>query len=220
MTTPAPNTPAIRFRGFTEPWEKQALPSMFDFNIAHYSHSRDNLNYDDGEVYNIHYGDILILFGEIVMAGKSRIPFINGAKADDFKKNRLHDGDIIFADTAEDETCGKAIEIQDVGENTIVSGLHTLVARPKCKFASKFLGYYFNSNTYHDQLVPLMQGIKVLSINKASLENTSIYYPNNEEEQRMIGDFFYSQDEAISSSKEQIAKLKTIKQACLQQMFA
>ena len=39
-------------------------------------------------------------------------------------------------------------------------------------------------------------------------------------EQRKIGDFFRSQDEAIANSRLQINKLKTIKQACLSQMFA
>lgn len=220
VSSPTPNTPTIRFRGFTEPWEKRTLRSVFDFSTPHYSHSRDKLTYDGGEVYNIHYGDILILFGDVISIDADKVPYIISAKADDYKKSKLNEGDIIFADTAEDETCGKAIEVQNIGNRTVVAGLHTFVVRAKEKYAPNFLGYYFNSYTFHDQLLPLMQGIKVLSVNKPSVENTFIYYPTDRDEQRKIGDFFRSQDEAITSSQLQINKLKIIKQACLSQMFA
>lgn len=220
VSSPAPNTPTIRFCGFTEPWENCKLRKLFDFSTPHYSHSRDKLTYEETEVLNIHYGDILILFGDIVDGKEDKIPYIISAKSDNYKASKLIDGDVIFADTAEDETCGKAIEIQNIANKTIVAGLHTFVGRPKKKFAPYFLGYYFNSYTFHDQLLPLMQGIKVLSINKSAVEDTFIYYPTNKEEQRKIGDFFRSQDEAIANSQLQINKLKTIKQACLSQMFA
>lgn len=213
------SVPAVRFRGFTEPWKSIKLQSIFDFNLPHYSHSRDKLNYESGEVQNIHYGDILIKFENIVYVDQNQIPFITDAKADNFTNSKLEDFDIIFADTAEDETCGKCIEIQDIGRRTIVAGLHTIVARPLISFAPCYLGYYFNSFTYHDQLIPLMQGIKVLSINKASLYDTYIYYPDNNDEQQKIGEFFRSQDEEINNLQEQINKLKTFKQACLSQMF-
>lgn len=39
-------------------------------------------------------------------------------------------------------------------------------------------------------------------------------------EQRMIGDFFRKQDETITNTQHQIVKLRNIKQACLQQMYA
>ncbi len=42
----------------------------------------------------------------------------------------------------------------------LVSGLHTIVARPKLSFASFYLGYYMNSWSYHKQLLPLMQELK------------------------------------------------------------
>lgn len=212
--------PPIRFKGFTEKWLKIRLRDMFDFSLPHYSHSRDQLNYNEGDVQNVHYGDILIRYGEVIRAESDSIPFITSERSDNYKNAKLLDGDIIFADTAEDETCGKAVEITNIGGRTIIAGLHTFVARPKKDFGSKYLGYFFNSNAFHNQLLPLMQGTKVLSVSKPSVEDTFIFFPLAIQEQRLIGDFFRSQDEAINSSKKEIAKLRTIKHACLQQMFA
>ena len=65
-----------------------------------------------------------------------------------------------------------------------------------------------------------MQGVKVLSVNKTALENTTIYFPDNFAEQEKIGNFFKEQDENIRSAQLQINKLRNIKQACMQKMFA
>lgn len=37
ISKPSANTPAIRFRGFTEPWKTDVLHNVFDFNIPHNS---------------------------------------------------------------------------------------------------------------------------------------------------------------------------------------
>ena len=94
-----------------------------------------------------------------------------------FYKSFLQDGDIIFADTAEDETVGKCCEIVCSKGKTLIAGLHTMAFRPNEKYASKFLGYYLNSPSYHDQLRPLMQGIKVTSLSKSAMQNTVMIVP-------------------------------------------
>ena len=89
------------------------------------------------------------------------------------KYDLLQVGDIVIADTAEDLTVGKAIEISDVSNN-IIAGLHTIACRPQRKFANRFLGYYLNSKAFHNQLVPLATGIKVYSIIKSEIVKTRI----------------------------------------------
>ncbi len=42
------------------------------------------------------------------------------------KYTHLMNGDIIIADTAEDETVGKATEITNIYDEIIISGLHTV----------------------------------------------------------------------------------------------
>ena len=140
-------------------WEQRKFDEVFDCTIPNNTLSRSELNYESGSVRNIHYGDILIKYGSIVDVQNDEIPFATGKSNDDFKGALLQDGDIIIADTAEDETTGKACEIGNSQGLDVVSGLHTMVCRPRNKMALGYLGYYLNSDAYHHQLLPLMQGI-------------------------------------------------------------
>ncbi len=214
-----PHTPRLRFRGFTDPWQRMRLGDVFDFEIPHNSLSRNDLTSEKREVRNVHYGDILITYGSVLDCNVDMIPYIKDESYQPTTNALLKDGDIIFADTAEDNTAGKAVEIRQVQENLIVAGLHTIVARPMDCFAPCFLGYGLNSNAFRKQTNPILQGTKVLSISKGFLSDTYLYYPSTLSEQKQIGTFFRSQDEGIATATEQIDKLKRIKQACLKQMF-
>lgn len=180
---------------------------------------RAKLNYDSGQVKNIHYGDILTKFDSVINISEEDVPYITDGIPEDYCKNLLKNGDVIFADTAEDETAGKAIEISGIIDNFVVSGLHTLAARPHIKFASNYLGYYLNSISYHKQLLKFMQGIKVLSISKRNLAKTIIKYPQKITEQEKIGSFFKHIDSLITLHQRKLKILKQLKQAMLQKMF-
>ncbi len=152
--------PKRRFAGFIKPWEKLKFGEIF-FKLQNNSLSRARLNYDKGEVYNVHYGDILINYGECLDVNEEHLPFINtGISVENYRTSFLKNGDIIFADAAEDETVGKCSEIQGITREMIISGLHTIPCRPKQEFRKGYLGYYLNSDAYHKQLLPLMQGTK------------------------------------------------------------
>ncbi|HFT1684935.1 restriction endonuclease subunit S [Providencia stuartii] len=212
-------TPEIRFKGFNGKWEEVLFGACF-VNVSNNTLSRAELNYNTGLAKNIHYGDILIKFGEILDAHHELLPFINNHDVVNKLNNAaLRDGDIIIADAAEDSTVGKCTELFNIGEQLILSGLHTIAVRPTLSFASKYLGYYLNSRSYHDQLLPLMQGTKVLSISKAAIQNTSITFPKSSEEQAAIGNYFQKLDALINQHQQQITKLNNIKQACLSKMF-
>ena len=171
---------------------------MFDCTIPNNTLSRAELNYESGSVRNIHYGDILIKYGSVVDVQNDEIPFATGKSSDDFKGALLRDGDIIIADTAEDETTGKACEIGNSQGLDVVSGLHTMVCRPRNKMALGYLGYYLNSDAYHHQLLPLMQGIKVLSLSRTNVQKTMVCYPKSKAEQQLIADCFRNLDNLIT----------------------
>ena len=61
-----------------------------------------------------------------------------------------------------------------------------------------FLGYYINSSAYHNQLKPLMQGIKVTSISKSALQDTDMIMPKSVDEQTKIGEYFSNLDNLIT----------------------
>ncbi|WP_412494900.1 restriction endonuclease subunit S [Shewanella algae] len=213
------NVPEIRFNGFSGEWAQRPFGDCFD-NIPNNTLSRADLNYEHGIAKNVHYGDVLIKFGEILDASDTSIPFVTDENVVSKQKHAaLKNGDIVIADAAEDSTVGKCTELFNIDEQVILSGLHTIAVRPNLPFASKYLGYYLNSSLYHDQLLPLMQGTKVLSISKTALKNTSVNFPSVNGEQIQIGNYFQKLDSLINQHKQKHEKLSNIKKAMLEKMF-
>ena len=161
--------------------------------------SRADLSSEEGIAKNIHYGDILVKFGEVIDVKTESLPMIGDETViAKYKSSFLQNGDVIVADTAEDETVGKCTEIAGLSDEIVISGLHTIPYRPLQKYAPGYLGYYMNSPSYHNQLLPLMQGIKVTSISKTALQNTDILYPKSATEQAAIGRYFRNLDNLIT----------------------
>ncbi|MGO5307831.1 restriction endonuclease subunit S [Agathobacter sp. LCP21S3_B2] len=211
--------PEIRFDGYTYDWEQRKFSDVFT-GLQNNTLSRSELNYESGTVKNVHYGDVLIKFGDYIDVSKEELPFINDdSKVEKFKGSFLHNGDIVIADTAEDETVGKCTEIQGVDDIKLISGLHTIPCRPKEEYGAKFLGYYMNSSAYHAQLIPLMQGIKVTSISKSALQDTNMIIPKSVDEQTIIGEYFSNLDHLITLHQRKCDELKKMKKYMLQNMF-
>ena len=210
------NVPEIRFPGFTAPWEQRKFGEVFDCTVPNNTLSRVELSYDEGTVLNVHYGDVLIKYGSVLDVQKDDIPRIPHRCIEDFNGALLQDGDVIIADTAEDETTGKACEIGNLQGSAIVSGLHTMVCRPRNRMALGYLGYYLNSNAYHHQLLPLMQGIKVLSLSRSNIQKTSVSYPSAMKEQQLIASYFSQLDHLITLHQRKCDEEKQKKKALMQ----
>lgn len=211
--------PSIRFHGFDDAWEQRRLGEVL-ISLQNNTLSRADLSSEEGIAKNIHYGDILIKFGEVIDVKTESLPMI----ADEtviakYKSSFLQNGDVIVADTAEDETVGKCTEIAGLSDEIVISGLHTIPYRPLQKYAPGYLGYYMNSASFHNQLLPLMQGIKVTSISKTALQNTDILYPKSATEQAAIGKYFRSLDHLITLHQRKFEKLTNVKKSMLEKMF-
>ena len=209
--------PKLRFLTFPiKNWDEKKLQDIFIY-LSTNTYSRNLLNNKQGIYQNIHYGDILIKYGCIIDAQRDEIPYIN----EDVKcttDNIIMDGDIVMADTAEDEIVGKTSEIFNIGDKKILSGLHTFWLRPLISFAPKYLGYFFNSTQYHNQLLPLIQGAKVSSISKKALNNTIIVYPSTSEQQK-IADCLSSLDDLIEATTQKVEALIEHKRGLMQRLF-
>ena len=202
--------PKIRFKGYEDDWEQRKLGNVL-LSLQNNTLSRANLSDESGIAKNVHYGDVLIKFGEILDVRKEKLPMITDENVlSKYKASFLQNGDVIVADTAEDSTVGKCSEIAGLNDEVVLSGLHTIPYRPIEKFASGYLGYYLNSGAYHNQLIPLMQGIKVTSISKSAMQNTDIDYPKSQEEQGKIGAYFKSLDEMITLHQHKLFCAKNV----------
>lgn len=182
--------------------------------------SRDEMSTESGIAYNIHYGDVLIKYGAVVDLSKSKVPYIRlGVSLSKYAQSSyLRDGDIVIADTAEDYTVGKAVEIVGVTDAKVLSGLHTIPCRPKISFAPMYLGYFFNSKKYRMQILPLVQGTKVSSISKSEILKTAIAFPSLGV-QSEIASMLYALDHRIVFCQACVHELVRTKEALLQQLF-
>ena len=212
--------PQLRFPEFTDAWKQRKFSDSFDF-LQNNTLSRASLNDTSGCAKNVHYGDILVKFGESISAEKADLPFICDREIlKKLSKSILKNGDVVIADTAEDMTTGKSCEIVDVDEcMPVLAGLHTIPVRPKQKFGKYYLGYYLNSEAFHSQLIPLIQGIKVYSISKSSIKDTVVMFPDDVQEQEKIGSLFNRIDNTITLQQRKLNSLQKLKKGLLQKMF-
>ena len=154
-----------------EGWNLKTVEQVFDFYpTATYSRDKQVSQNTEASIKYIHYGDIHTKYNILLDASNPLIPHIDGNLKKDFEL--VKDGDLIIADTSEDyDGVGKCIEIVNVGDNRIISGLHTLMLRPKGDdFIDGFKGYFFSGEQVRNCLLRIVTGIKVYSI--ANLHNS------------------------------------------------
>ncbi len=196
-------------------WTTYTFDEMFQM-YPNNTLSRDKLS-EHGSIGNIHYGDVLIKYGA-VLSEKDSIPKIK-PEHESSAKAFLQQNDVIVADTAEDETVGKVVQIGDI-PFPLVGGLHTIVCRPLLPTATGYLGYYMNSKEYHGQLLPYITGIKVSSISKSSIRKTELHIPSTVEEQGAIVEAIESFDAHIANIAELSEKKKAIRDGALEDLVS
>ena len=217
FTSELSKLPRRRFAGFKDAWTSRSFDEVFSF-LKNNTLPRSEMTTAGGMIRNVHYGDVLIKYGDVLDCNQDQIPFlVSDKKSDDCRL--LQDGDVVIADTAEDEAVGKTVELVGVANKLIESGLHTIACRPKIPFASRFLGYYLNSIAYRRQLLPLMQGIKVLSLSKSQLGKTQLLFPPDINEQKRIAELLAGIDAHIAVAQSHLDKMQSLKMGFLQQLF-
>ena len=212
----------MRFPEFEGEWVNKKLGQIYKFKITN-SLSRADLNYENGSVKNIHYGDIHTQYATLFDITKESVPYINHelniTKYSD--ENYCQEGDLIFADASEDyNDIGKCIEIVNLNNEKVQSGLHTLLARPeKSIMAIGFAGYLMKSGNVKLQIQREAQGTKVLSITSGRLSKIELIFPALPEQQK-IASFFTAIDQKISQLKRKKTLLEQYKKGVIQKIFS
>ena len=199
--------------------EAKQFSEVFEL-IQNNTFSRECLTDENTDVLNVHYGDILVKYGSVLDPDIDTVPFIkSGTDLSKFSSSSyLQDGDVIFADTAEDYTVGKMCEIINVSNRKILSGLHTMPFRPTITFAPMYLGYYLNSAAFRTQILPMIQGAKVSSISKSEMKKTIIHIPSIERQTEIVS-ILNALDKRIKRTELILAELKEMKKGLLQNLF-
>lgn len=197
-------------------WEVKKLGEEFDiFPTASYSRSK---LFEEGNCKYIHYGDIHTKFDTFLDVSSTDLPYVS----DDMIKNFvfLKDGDIVIADTSEDyEGVGKLVEIKNVGDEKVISGLHTLHIRTKSDtIINGYKGYMFNEERLMLSLLKYVTGIKVYSISKSCLARVLLPIPTKEE-QEQIKSRLDAVNLTIQQKKDEICTLERLKKSLMQNLL-
>lgn len=194
-------------------WQKLNFGDCFHL-LRTNTYSREFMVSGSRGIANIHYGDVLSKFDSILDFSCTEVDSLvaNAPIIGDL----LEDGDIVIADTAEDFSCGKAVEIHALGKRKAVAGLHTIACRPVAGcFEPKWIGYFINSEAFHGQLLPLMVGSKVSSITRQSLLSTIVVLPPLPI-QRRIATILSAADREIDLLRQDLEQEKQKKKTLMQ----
>lgn len=200
-------------------WKKVKFSDKFKFHQTN-SYSRALLS-EQGEIMNIHYGDIHTKFSTLFDISKEVVPFLSSeVNTNKFAEDQfLQVGDLVIADASEDyKDIGKALEIIHLNNQKVVAGLHTYIARPVQPFALGFCGYLMQTFEVREQIKKLATGISVLGISKTNIGKVEIKVPCLKE-QTKIANFLSAIDQKLEIVAQQIEQAKQWKKGLLQQMF-
>lgn len=214
------SVPKLRFGNSN--WEIECFNDLYTFKNTN-TFSRDQLNYTNGIVKNIHYGDIHKKFSTLFDIGNEMVPYINNSEVLDYINDESYcrEGDIIFVDASENlEDIGKHIEIVNLSGFKVLSGLHTILARPKKdNMIIGFGGYLLGSEYIRNQIKKESQGTKVLGISAKRLSTIEIAFPVDKDEQQKIADCLSSLDKKIAKTNEKLTVLLAHKKGLMQKLF-
>jgi len=197
-------------------WELVSFGNAFDFKRTA-AYPREQLR-DNGPVGYIHYGDIHTKWNHIVDIDTANLPAINKdqAKPYDF----VQDGDLVVVDASEDYSgVAKSVEIKNVKDRRIISGLHTFLLRSKPGFFENgFKGYINSGKLVKDGLDRYATGMKVFGVSRTNLKLVMIPRPKPDE-QTAIADALSDADALIEKLEKLIEKKKQIKQGAMQELL-
>ena len=194
--------PAIRFAGFTDPWEQR---KFVDFVEASGIRNKDNLQLESYSVSN----------------DRGFVPqdeqFENGGTMRDADKTAywiVEPGS--FAYNPARINVG-SIGYQSTRKNVIVSSLYEVFKTDR-SCDDRFLWHWFKSSLFTKQIEMLQEGGVRLYFFFDKLQKSEIWMPNVDE-QRIIGQQFDQLDSLITLHQRKYDKLVIFKKSMLEKMF-
>lgn len=206
--TSTPHTPRLRFRGFTDPWQRKQLG-----DVAVVSRG---LTYHPSDVrpQGVRVLRSSNIAGDAFVTSEEDIFVVRSCVNVDYARN----GDILItAANGSAQLVGKHCIVDNIVDESMVAGGFMFLLR---SLQPHFLNASMSSSWYTRfiSITSMGGGGSINNLRKNELEELYLTIPSLAE-QKQIGAFFRSQDEGIATATEQIDKLKRIKQACLKQMF-
>ena len=199
--------PALRFKGFTDPWEQRKLEEYLEVS--------GQKNFDG--MYSKE--DVLSVSGDFGIVNQIEFQGRSFAGASVANYGVVETGDIVYTKSPLKSNPYGIIKANK-GKNGIVSTLYA-VYKPKQSANPEFVQIYFEQDArMNNYMHPLVnKGAK--NDMKVSAENAlkgQIVFPDIEE-QRTISEFFRNLDTLITLHQRKYEKLVNIKKSMLDKMF-
>ena len=212
-------TGQTRLFGFHGEWEVKRLGDLFRFSGG-YSASRDQLS-TQGHCY-LHYGDIHGATRSVVDTADHHqdIPKLDVSLKRVSADSLLEDGDVVFVDASEDdEGTSKHIVVVNKANVPFISGLHTIVAKPRsAELVHEYLRYCFKTTEIRRQFLFYAVGTKVSGISKTNIPKLSLPVPPVPE-QAAIAAVLSDIDAELNALESRRDKTHALKQAMMQELL-
>ena len=196
-----------------EGWNAVPLKTLFDFGKG-LPITKENLVEEGIPV--ISYGQIHAKWNSGVTIHEELKRFVNKEYLETNPSCLVKKGDFIIADTSEDrEGCGNAAYVNT--DDTIFAGYHTVVLiSKKPNVDNKYLAYLFLTDAWRSQLRKRVSGIKVFSVSRKFLSETSVLIPDNASKMVELLDEKCSHiDKLISIKQQKIERLNQYKKSII-----
>ena len=198
--------PALRFKGFTDPWEQRKLGEIAVFSKG-VGYSKNDLCEE---------GTPIILYGRLYTKYETCIfdvdTFVKEKAGSVYSKG----GEVIVpasGETAEDISIASVV----VKPGILLGGDLNIVS-PTAEYDSAFLALTISSGATHKYLSSLAQGKSVVHLHNADIQSVSAKFPTKREQEK-IHLLFGKIDTLITLHQRKYEKLVNIKKSMLDKMF-
>ena len=198
--------PAIRFAGFTDPWEQRKLGEIASFSKGS--------GYSKADIRES--GIPLFLYGRMYTQYETRVDSVDTFAAP--RPGTLYSKGTEIVVPASGESTEDIARASAITREGIALGGDLNVVYPQRMVTPLFLAYGLSHGSSQKLLAQKAQGKTVVHIHASDLKGLGIAFPDVTEQQA-IGTFFSSLDDLITLHQRKYDKLVVFKKSMLEKMF-
>lgn len=200
------DTPNVRFKGFTDDWERRKLSDIAEFSKGQ--------GYSKGDLKE--YGTPIILYGRLYTKYETRITDVDTFV--DAKPNSVYSkgGEVIIP--ASGETAEDIARAATVEKSGVLLGGDLNVVTPDNEIDSAFLALSISNGNAQKELAKKAQGKSVVHVHNEEIKDLVISLPKHAE-QREIASYFDFIDYLLTLHQRKCNETKELKKYMLQKMF-
>ena len=206
--------PAVRFKGFTDPWEQRKLGEVIRLNgrIGFRGYTeKDIVSKDDGGVLTFSPSNIV----DNKLTTNCKNTYITRFKYDESPEIKIHNGDILFVKTG--STLGKSALVTGLSEDATLNP-QVVVMRAN-NLNARFLAALLVTKSITSQVNLAKIGGAVPTLTETRIKDFDVTIPVSEAEKEQIGQFFSQLDNLITLHQRELEKLQSIKKSLLEKVF-